>query len=112
MTGAAVLLTTVSTDEDARRLSDALVERRLAACVSVVPGLRSTYRWQGKVERTGELLLLIKTTAASVEEVRRAFLGGLHPYEVPELLVLPVAGGHAAYLEWIAANVGAGAGGR
>ena len=95
MTPVVVLLSTVATAEDARRIADALVERRLAACVSAVSGLRSTYRWQGKVERADEVLLVIKTVGARVEEVRQAFLAGLHPYEVPELLVVPVGTGEA-----------------
>jgi periplasmic divalent cation tolerance protein len=101
-----VLLSTVGTREDAERIAEALVERRLAACVNVVPGLVSVYRWKGKVEKEGELLLVIKTRSERVDELRKALLGGLHPYEVPELVVLPVAGGHAAYLDWIAESVG------
>lgn len=101
MTGPVVLLSTVGKKEDAERIAEALVERGLAACVNVVPGLRSIYRWKGKVEKDDELLLIIKTRGERVEELRQALLGGLHPYEVPELVVLPIAGGHPPYLDWI-----------
>lgn len=105
MTGPVLLLSTVGKKEDAERIAEALVERRLAACVNVVPGLRSIYRWKGKVQKDDELLLIIKTGGERVEELRQALLGGLHPYEVPELVVLEVAGGHPPYLEWMAESV-------
>jgi periplasmic divalent cation tolerance protein len=105
VTGLVVLLSTVGKSEDAERIAEALVERRLAACVNVVPGLRSVYRWKGRVEREDEVLLVIKTAGERVEEVRRALVAGLHPYEVPELVALPVAGGHPPYLDWLAENV-------
>jgi periplasmic divalent cation tolerance protein len=105
VTGPVVLLSTVATREDAERIAQALVERRLAACVNVVPGVVSVYRWKGKVEKEGELLLVIKTRGERLADLKAALLAGLHPYEVPELVVLPVAGGHAPYLDWIAENV-------
>lgn len=105
VTGPVVLLSTVATRDDAERIAQALVERRLAACVNVVPGVVSVYRWKGKVEKEGELLLVIKTRGERLEDLKGALLAGLHPYEVPELVVLPVAGGHAPYLDWIAENV-------
>ena len=105
VTGPVVLLSTVATRDDAERIAQALVERRLAACVNVVPGVVSVYRWKGKVEKEGELLLVIKTRGERLEDLKSALLAGLHPYEVPELVVLPVAGGHAPYLDWIAENV-------
>lgn len=103
--GAVVALSTVGTAQDAERIARALVERRLAACVNVVPGLVSIYRWKGSVERDEERLLVVKTRAEKVEALREALVA-LHPYEVPELLVLPVEGGHAPYLAWIAESVG------
>ena len=105
VTGPVVLLSTVATRDDAERIAQALVERRLAACVNVVPGVVSVYRWKGKVEKEGELLLVIKTRGERLEDLKGALLAGLHPYEVPEHVVLPVAGGHAPYLDWIAENV-------
>jgi periplasmic divalent cation tolerance protein len=103
-TGPVVALSTVASAEDAERLARALVERRLAACVNVVPGLVSIYRWKGGIERDEERLLVVKTQAEKVEELR-AVLVALHPYELPELVVLPVETGHPPYLAWIAESV-------
>ncbi len=84
----------------AARIADALVGERLAACVNVLPGLQSVYRWQGRVERASEVLLLIKTTRARLEALS-ARLVELHPYELPEVLAVDIAGGLPAYLAWI-----------
>jgi periplasmic divalent cation tolerance protein len=100
-----VALSTVGKKEDADRLARALVEERVAACVNVVPGLRSTYRWKGKVETDDELLLVIKTRRDRVEALKTALLSR-HPYELPELVVLPIEAGHAAYLGWIDESLG------
>jgi periplasmic divalent cation tolerance protein len=105
LTGPVLVLSTVGTREDAERIAAALVDERLAACVNVVPGLASTYRWKNAVQRDEELLLLIKTRAEHVEDLG-ARLRALHPYEVPELIVLPIAGGHGPYLDWIRDSVG------
>ncbi len=104
MSGRVVALSTVGTAEDAERIARALVERRLAACVNVVPGVVSVYRWKGAVERDEERLLVIKTRAERLEELRRALVE-LHPYEVPELLALPVEAGHGPYLAWLDESV-------
>ena len=101
---ALVVLSTVGTAADAERIGRALVDARLAACVNVLPAVTSIYRWKGKVETEEERLLVIKTRADRFEALREALVG-LHPYEVPEVLALPVAGGHAPYLEWLEANV-------
>ena len=77
-----------------------LVEERLAACASVLPGLRSVYRWQGAIERADEVLLLIKTTRERIEPLT-ARVASLHPYELPEVVAVEVAGGLAAYLDWV-----------
>ncbi len=82
-----------------------MVERRLAACVNIVPGVESVYRWQGKVETAGEWLLVMKTTAGAFPALRGA-LRELHSYEVPECLMLAVEEGEAAYLEWLGNAVG------
>jgi periplasmic divalent cation tolerance protein len=95
-----VVLSTVGSAEDAERLARELVERRLAACVNVVPGLVSIYRWQGRVERDEERLLVIKTRGERFEALREALVA-LHPYEVPEILALPVAAGSQPYLDWL-----------
>jgi periplasmic divalent cation tolerance protein len=84
----------------AARLARALVDERLAACVNVVAGVSSTYRWNGAVETDAEALLVIKTTADRLETMQ-ARLATLHPYEVPELLAIEPAAGSAAYLAWL-----------
>lgn len=96
-------LITCPDPESARRIATTLVEERLAACVNAVPGLSSTYRWQGAVEQASEVLLLVKTVAARVQALQ-ARVTQLHPYELPEFVVLEIAGGSAAYLDWVAGN--------
>jgi periplasmic divalent cation tolerance protein len=88
--------------ERADDLATALVEERLAACVNALPGVRSTYRWQGKVEREGETTLLVKTSAAALARCA-ARLRELHPYECPEIVVLSpdVAASFAPYVAWV-----------
>lgn len=93
-------LTTCPDTETAAKLAEALVGERLAACVNRLPGVLSTYRWQGQVNTAGEELLLIKTTAACFDALRARLLE-LHPYELPELIALPIEHGHAAYLDWV-----------
>ena len=88
----------------ARTIAEALVTERLAACVQCLPGVRSTYRWQGAVTTDDEVLLLIKTTADALGALTRTVLG-LHPYDLPEVIAIAVDGGHDAYLEWVRANV-------
>ena len=99
-TGALVVLVTVPTAERAAEIARALVEERLAACGNVVPGVRSIYRWEGKVQDEGEVLLVLKTTAARFPALRDRLLA-LHPYEVPEVLALAVEAGAERYLTWI-----------
>lgn len=98
-----LILTTVAAPADADRIAHALVEERLAACVTVLGAARSTYRWQGAVERADELPLLVKTTAARWPALRER-LRALHPYDVPEMLVLRPADGWPAYLDWVRAE--------
>ena len=90
----------MQSDEDAERIATALVERRLAACVNAVSGVRSTYRWKGRVERDEERLLVIKTTDSRLEPLRAAIVE-LHSYEVPEVVALEVVSGHRPYLDWV-----------
>ena len=95
-----LVLTTVAVEDDAERLATALVDRRLAACVNVVPGVRSIYRWQGVVQDDRELLLLVKTTRERLDETTAAILE-LHPYEVPEIVALDASAVSDAYGAWL-----------
>ncbi|HRC73828.1 MAG TPA: divalent-cation tolerance protein CutA [Candidatus Competibacter sp.] len=90
----------------AERIAEALVVERLAACVNLVPGLVSIYRWQGQVQRAPEVLLTIKTRQA-VYTLLEARIRELHPYDIPEIVALPVQVGAAEYLAWLADNTGA-----
>jgi periplasmic divalent cation tolerance protein len=103
MTNARIVLTTAGSQEEARKIANALVERRLAACVNIVPQVESIYRWQGKVETAEESLLLIKTQAELFDRVSNA-VKELHSYDLPECLMLEVAAGSQEYLDWIAKN--------
>ena len=87
--------------DSAARIADALVEARLAACVNQVPGLRSVYRWEGAIERADEVLLVAKTTHARLDALIER-IRALHPNELPEVIAFEVAGGLAAYLDWVA----------
>jgi periplasmic divalent cation tolerance protein len=100
MTDAVVLLVTAPSAEAAAVLARTLVEERLCACGNVVPAVRSIYRWEGKVHDDAEALLVLKTERRLVDAVK-ARLPEIHPYQVPELLVLPVEDGLAPYLEWV-----------
>ena len=95
-----VVLTTVGAEFDARALAHALVEARLAACVNIVPAIHSVYRWEGRVTADDEQLLVIKTADARVDALR-AELFRLHPYEVPEFMVLAVDAISDAYGAWL-----------
>jgi periplasmic divalent cation tolerance protein len=101
---ALVVLMTVPDAATAEKLADALVGEGLAACVNIVPHVRSIYRWQGAVHRDDELLCIVKTTRAAFERLRARAVE-LHPYEVPEVIALPVERGHADYLAWLSAAV-------
>jgi len=103
MTGARVVLVTAPTGEPAAAIASRLVEERLAACVNVVAGVRSIYRWEGRVCDDREDLLVIKTGADRLEALT-ARLKEIHPYEVPEVLALPVEAGAQAYLDWLTAE--------
>lgn len=99
-----LVLTTVPDAESGERIAQALVNERLAACANVHGPMVSVYRWQGAVEREEERQLVIKTTRTRVAAVQ-ARVEALHSYELPELLVVPAAGGSPAYLAWVAAQV-------
>ncbi|NSL56888.1 divalent-cation tolerance protein CutA [Uliginosibacterium aquaticum] len=99
-TDALLILCNVPDAACAQTIAQALVERRLAACVNILAPCQSVYCWQGKVETASEVPLLIKSTAARYAELESA-LRTLHPYEVPEIIALPIAAGLPAYLAWL-----------
>ncbi|MFM4721070.1 divalent-cation tolerance protein CutA [Aeromonas bivalvium] len=100
MTDAILLLCTCPEQASADLISEQLLERRLAACINQLPGVRSLYRWQGKVERASEIQLIIKSRMPLFAAIEQAILT-LHPYDTPELITLPVTGGHGPYLDWL-----------
>mgnify|MGYP000265307983 CR=1 FL=1 len=95
-----LLVTVACPPEDAERLATLCVAQRLAACVSIQPGFTSVYRWQGTLTRSAESLLLIKTAADRFEPLREALLAA-HPYELPEIVAVPVTAAHLPFLDWI-----------
>lgn len=99
-TDAVVVLTTLATTEEAVRLIRTLLDRRIIACGTLMPGGRSLYRWEGKIADEQEVVVLLKTRSGAVASLEKAF-NEIHPYKLPELLVVPVVGGLAKYLEWI-----------
>lgn len=98
-------LSTCPNEATARRIAEALVNERLATCVNRVSGVASTYFWDGRLQDDAEILLIIKTTAARQAKLA-ARLKVLHPYELPELVILPVSGGNEQYLQWVRTGVG------
>jgi periplasmic divalent cation tolerance protein len=102
--GAVIVLVTYPTDHDPLPLARALVDERLVACVNVLPPMQSVYRWDGKVEQAAEHQLVMKTTRERAEALT-ARLVELHPYAVPEVLVVPVDDGGEAYLKWLTESV-------
>jgi periplasmic divalent cation tolerance protein len=96
----AVLFCTVPSMEEGRRMARHVVNRRLAACVNLVPGLASIYEWEGEIEDTSEVLLILKTRKDLVQDLT-ARIVEIHPYDCPEVIALPIASGHARYLKWI-----------
>jgi periplasmic divalent cation tolerance protein len=99
------VFSTASTAEEAEKIARALVDGRLAACVNVVSGLRSYYRWQGKIEDAAEFLLIIKSTRDRFPALR-TLLEKLHSYEVPEVIAMPVVDGAQNYLNWMDGELG------
>jgi len=101
VTDALLVFTTLPSADKAAELGKVLVEERLAACANLIPAVRSIYRWQGKLQDENEVLMLLKTRAENLERLKLRILE-LHPYEVPEVLAVPVEAGYQAYLEWLA----------
>ena len=100
MTGKIVVLSTCASREEAERIGSSLVDRQLAACVTILPGATSIYRWQGKVEKATEWVLVIKTRKDLFESLALE-LKTMHSYEVPELIAFTIVDGSEAYLNWI-----------
>jgi periplasmic divalent cation tolerance protein len=104
MTDKLLVLTTTGSEAEARQIAEALVERRLAACVNIVPRVQSIYRWEGKVEQAEEYLLVIKTVKTREAQVRSA-IRELHSYNLPECIAIPIESGSADYLKWLSDSV-------
>ena len=100
MTDKVIVYTTCGNITEAEAIARDLIDHRLAACVNVIPGLLSYYRWEGKVENDAELLLMIKTAREHVDDVRRT-LEALHSYDLPEMVVVPIIAGSPDYMEWM-----------
>ena len=109
MTDKIVVLSTCGTEEEAARIARLLVDQKVAACVNIVPVIRSFYRWQGAVESASEWLLIVKSSRACFEDLRAA-IEKAHSYELPEVVALPVVDGAANYLNWIEGCVAPGGG--
>ena len=104
MVDAVIVLCTFANREDALRIGSAVVEARLAACVNILPGVRSIYRWKGEVEQADETLALVKTTQQSFSALRDR-IKELHPYETPEIIAVPIVEGLTDYLAWVREQV-------
>lgn len=102
-----IVLVTAPSMEAGQSIARRLVDERLAACVNIVPGVTSIYRWKGQISQDSEVLLVCKTRQSCMEKLD-ARVHSLHPYEVPEILAIPLAGGSAAYLNWLAAETAEG----
>jgi periplasmic divalent cation tolerance protein len=105
VTDALFVLTTLPNSDAAAEMAKSLVTERLAGCANLIPAVRSIYRWQGKVQDENEVLVLFKTRQENYEALKARILE-LHPYEVPEVLAIPVEQGYAGYLEWLARETG------
>ncbi|MEK0427666.1 MAG: hypothetical protein RL001_193 [Pseudomonadota bacterium] len=101
-----LVLTNLPDAESANSLARILVESRLAACVNLMPGVQSVYRWQGEIEQASEITLLIKTTQKHYVQLQQAIISH-HPYELPEVIALPISNGYATYLHWVATETAA-----
>lgn len=104
MTDKLLVLTTAGSDDEARKIAHGLVDRKLAACVNIVPRIHSVYRWQDKIESAEELLLVIKTTRSCEEPVKMA-IKELHSYDLPECVAIGIDGGSDDYLQWVSGSV-------
>lgn len=98
-----VVFITAPDEDTAAKIANAVVGERLCACVNIVRGIRSIYRWQGKIEDESEVLMMAKTTGDKFEALRSR-VKEMHPYSVPEIIALPIASGHGPYLDWLASE--------
>lgn len=96
-----LLISTCASNREAQKIADTLIQKRLAACVNILPQAVSIFRWKGKVEKAKERLLLIKAPAQNISAIEKTLLK-IHSYEVPELIAFPITKGHLPYLNWIA----------
>jgi periplasmic divalent cation tolerance protein len=101
---AIVVFITTANSEEAAQLADMLIARRLAACVQILPEVESVYRWQGKIERQREVLVIAKSVKAKFEELERE-LRAIHSYDTPEIVAVPLTAGSGPYLEWLYSSV-------
>ena len=95
-----IIFCTVPDTETGHRIADRLVEYHLAACVNLLPGIESVYRWQGQLQKDAEVLLMIKSRSADYADIEAA-IRALHPYELPEIIAVPLSDGLPAYLDWV-----------
>lgn len=101
---AQILITTLPEMEQAKQMAQTIVNQKLAACINILPQMVSIYRWQGALEEGTEHMLVIKTEVARLDELKKTILE-MHPYELPEIIVVPIVGGHPPYLDWIGESV-------
>ena len=99
-----VLFITASSSEEAYKIAEVLLNQRKAACVNIVPGVSSLFWWQDKIDSAQESLLIVKTKASLLPEII-SLVKGIHSYDVPEIIALPIVGGNQDYLEWIGREV-------
>ena len=99
-----IVVTTCPTPEVATQLANEIVEQQLAACVNIIPSIKSVYKWKGKIEHDEESLLIIKTMKQQLAPLEKLVLK-LHPYETPEFISMPIESGSKAYLDWITASL-------
>ncbi len=104
MTGFAVVLVTASGLDEGNKITSVILDKRLAACVNIVPKISSLFWWQGKIDAADEVLLIIKTRASRIKDIIDA-VKSVHSYSIPEVIALPVIAGNADYLDWIAGEV-------
>lgn len=102
---AIVVFMTAANTEEASRIAELLVEKNLAACVQILPEMRSVYRWKGEIEKQPEILILAKTVKSKFSELE-AEVRAVHSYETPEIVAAPITNGSTPYLEWLSASVG------
>jgi len=104
MTDKRIVFITVPNQEVAEKIALALVQERLAACANLIPGITSIYHWAGKLEKSSEWLMIVKTRVENFEDLRKRVVE-LHPYEVPEIVCFPIELGFNKYLQWIDASI-------